>query len=409
MARILLPKSAFYDSLELLFENPTTAAVTIDGYAAVLAGQTGNRVTHRQLQQRSNPSGTREQVGTEGSETRLVRFTQPATPEVGQWSPLTLPAKSIGMVELSLPRTKIAPDSYAGHLYLNIKDAESKIKVPVTMNIRTGPLWPLLFLLAGIGLGRLVSYMQKRGGPTSDAMAAIDAVESLVTQAHPDDAKIVRSTLKRIRQLVYQEKLEKIKELLAGVEATLDALSRLRELEEMLRGKEQHPQASEALKKIARARNYLAAGSFEKASPLIGEIVELVAGLKEALVGAGETSEMVERLPSVVYTVKGSFELAAASPTPEKRTLGQRLIDAFGYLSGHADSIRAEATYHLARPLLSVVLFVALLAVGCQTLYLEKGASFGANPFADYLSLLFWGMSADVTSRSLTTLKGTQS
>ena len=37
---------------------------------------------------------------------------------------------------------------------------------------------------------------------------------------------------------------------------------------------------------------------------------------------------------------------------------------------------------------------------------MQKGSTFGADPFSDYLGLLVWGLSADVASRSLSNLTG---
>jgi hypothetical protein len=39
------------------------------------------------------------------------------------------------------------------------------------------------------------------------------------------------------------------------------------------------------------------------------------------------------------------------------------------------------------------------------SLYVEKPI-FGANPFADYLGLIIWGLSADVASRKLVDING---
>ncbi|WP_265584446.1 MULTISPECIES: hypothetical protein [unclassified Coleofasciculus] len=35
-----------------------------------------------------------------------------------------------------------------------------------------------------------------------------------------------------------------------------------------------------------------------------------------------------------------------------------------------------------------------------------RGTTFGSDPFADYLGLVLWGLSADVASRSLSNLPG---
>ena len=77
--------------------------------------------------------------------------------------------------------------------------------------------------------------------------------------------------------------------------------------------------------------------------------------------------------------------------------------------SGVSDRARAEATFWVVRPLLALILLGGLSAVGLGSLYIEKGETFGARPFSDYLSLILWGLSADVASRSLSNLSGASS
>ncbi len=55
---------------------------------------------------------------------------------------------------------------------------------------------------------------------------------------------------------------------------------------------------------------------------------------------------------------------------------------------------------------LKLVLIIGLLAVGVETLYINQGTTFGANPVPDYITLAVWGLSADVASRTLTKLRG---
>jgi len=75
-------------------------------------------------------------------------------------------------------------------------------------------------------------------------------------------------------------------------------------------------------------------------------------------------------------------------------------------VSGLSDQVRAEATFWFVRPLLYLVLLTGLTLAGLNTLYIEKGETFGAKPMSDYLTLLLWGLSADVASRSLSGLQG---
>jgi hypothetical protein len=56
--------------------------------------------------------------------------------------------------------------------------------------------------------------------------------------------------------------------------------------------------------------------------------------------------------------------------------------------------------------LLKIALFIGLVVVGIETFYVNQGLFFGANPLTDYLSLVLWGLTAEVTSRTLSTLRG---
>ncbi|MDY6902886.1 MAG: hypothetical protein SWZ49_33165, partial [Cyanobacteriota bacterium] len=82
----------------------------------------------------------------------------------------------------------------------------------------------------------------------------------------------------------------------------------------------------------------------------------------------------------------------------------QCLQESLIFLSG--SKFRTQATYWFARPLFSLVLLFGLSTVGLRSLYVQKGTTFGADPFSDYLGLFIWGLSADVASRSLSNLTG---
>jgi hypothetical protein len=232
----------------------------------------------------------------------------------------------------------------------------------------------------------------------------VNEVQYCLEQAHEWDAKVLTPTINRIREMVYRAaKLDQVKPMLEDVEVRLGDLSRLRDLESLLAGHEGQDQAKTAQEKIDHARNYLAAGpgSHEKAKALIDEVTGLI----------GELPTVKDKGASVFMAIapidKALREQPApTAPEPVKGTLRQWFGNMGGHLAGLRDVTRAEATYWILRPLLYLVLMGVLLAIGLQSLYLEKGATFGANPLTDYLSLLFWGLSAEVASKTLSTIKG---
>src|SRR5262249_53970769 len=95
-------------------------------------------------------------------------------------------------------------------------------------------------------------------------------------------------------------------------------------------------------------------------------------------------------------------EIVERAPTiPRSKTVRRTMI----MLSGLSAELQAEATLSLVRPSLCVVLVFALVVVGIQGVDVEKGAILGGTPFADYLGLVFWGMSPDVAGRRLTSVR----
>jgi hypothetical protein len=111
--------------------------------------------------------------------------------------------------------------------------------------------------------------------------------------------------------------------------------------------------------------------------------------------------EAKEAAAAVGHAVQAEVRKAPALPMWVMQ-LRRSLI----FLSGVSSAVRAEATLWVVRPLLSLALLFGLSVVGIRALYVEKGATFGADPFADYLGLVLWGLSADVASRSLSNLPG---
>jgi hypothetical protein len=377
LAGLLLPDSAFLDGWQLEFDNSTQAPVTVvDAEAIVLGEQTGYQLTTAEL--------------------TLPRGQQ------------TLPANQIVSLPLALTRRAMPPDHYTGAIYLTLDGAEQRLTVPVDLNVRSGPVLPLLCLLLGVIVGRLFKYMQERGRPQAEALDAVNRVEARIKAAHPDDRKVLAPMIAAVRQSVYREKLEEVTDMLKAIEARLEALNELRTIAAALKGKEQHPKAKETLEKIAQTRQHLALKQDAEAKALLDEVKEALAALETTLMGPdGRPDAAVAQAAKRAEAAGAVADRAAQAPPPmaEPRWL-ERLKDWLVVLSGLSDQIRAEATLWLVRPLLYLALLLGLLAVGIGSLYVDNGVTFGANPFADYLGLVLWGLSADVASRGLSNLRG---
>lgn len=377
LARLLLPKSAFLDKWDLQWANAVEAPVTVlNATVAVKGEQTGYQLTEAAL----------------------------ALPQGQQ----TMPGGQIDTLPLTLKRAAMPPDHYIGTIYLKLEGAKELLKVPVDLSMRVGPFWAAFILALGIVLGRLFKYMQGRGAAQVRSLAAVNQVSARIQkEADPKDQAILLRMVDAVRQLVYREKLEEVPAKLKVIEARLDVLTELRRIEQELQRRKEEAQVKEVLTKIAETRECVVLQQDDEAQKLLKELKEDLLKLQPLMMGEAEGQSVVDRWKLEAYTALDAHGLAMGQPPLQiDRSSLKKLKDSLIFLSGLSDEIRAEATLWLIRPLLYFALLVGLLAVGLNSLYVTNGASFGANPFADYLGLVLWGFSADVASRSLSNLRG---
>jgi hypothetical protein len=373
LAHLFLPASNYINQRQLLFDNSAPSGVKVLNTAVVAQGD----LTGYQL------------------------FNDSAI-SIPQNS-LSLPANQIVSLPLILNRSAMPPDQYNGKVYLTLANQGERLTLPLTLSVRSGPLIPLVVLFFGVILGRLFKYMQERGEPQAKALRQINQLEEDIARAHLEDRAILLVMTAQVRQLVIREQLEAAAAKAENIRNRLEILNKLRVLETSLEQRvEPIPEdlINQAIHYIQDARRYIAQEEDGKAKEVIEKVNGILEGVGSRSAG---TSEMNESARGIA-TALGNLESQPASfkqPTQLERFQRWLIV-----LSGTSDRIRAEATFWIVRPLLSLILLVGLSAVGMAALYVENGATFGARPFSDYLGLILWGLSADVASRSLSNLPG---
>ena len=318
--------------------------------------------------------------------------------------PIRVPAGTPHEMAIPIERAALPCGQFTGAIHWVAGEGGARLKVPVELKVRTGPFWPIAVLLAGILLGHLVKFMQERGKPLADSLAKVNRLAFELESADPGDRALLEPQLEDVRRDVYREELDGIDASLGALAARAEALAELRRIEARIAGN-QYPAAMEARKKIALARERLGRG--EDATALVAAVREDLGKLRTGLMrgGAAPPAELEEAL-GACETLGEAAGRARAAAVQAPPPAWPRLRRVLAWVSGFSDVVRAEATLWLARPLLYVVLVVGLVAVGLDTLYVQNGATFGARPFADFLGLFLWGLSADVASRTLSNLKG---
>ena len=371
LARVLLSDSALLDSLPLNFDNTTLDNVKLLSANAVVVDD-------------------RTRVPLSDAALSLPMVQQ----DYGGGSMVSTP--------LSIQRQNIPPGHYTGSVYLTLADRPARVAVPVDLSVRTGPLWPLVALLVGIILGRLFRYMQAKGAAQADALAALYRVEARLDDAEPEDRRVLADQATTVRRLIDEGAFDTAAAERQKLEKRLEVLHKLGQIQA-----EPVAQAQSTLNVIDDVRRLIRLGQDEEAQKKMAELTtalanppreELPEGLRDFI-----PPQAADRAKRLADTASDALTRPALQSGSLPLTGRQRLARAFSSL----ESFRTDLLLWVGRPLLYLTLLLGLLAVGLSSLYIDKGATFGANPLSDYTTLLIWGLSADVASRTLSTLGGT--
>ncbi len=383
LAKGLLPASAFLSQWQLQFDNPSQGPVTIIDARVILRGeQTGYQLTETAL---SLPQGS-----------------------------VNLPGDRIVTLPLNLNRSIIPPDRYTGTIYFTLSGQTQRLAIPVDLRMRSGPILPLMVLIFGVILGRLFKYMQESGSDITRAIKAVYRLKARIRQEaeHSEDQDILNNMVEWVGQLIRWEKIDKALAEIDAIEARLEALNKLRQIEnqilEMREEDSLNKMAHEVHKNIIKTRSLLAQRNDAVAQKCMQEVMKGLANLNQKrqldkYFLHNEAFSLLELADSVQRFL---IQADAVSPIPSNQPEWKiRCQDFLILLSGVSDDIRIGATFWLVRPFLSLTLLVGLSLVGIGSLYVDNGLTFGARPFSDYLGLILWGISADVASRNLSSLQ----
>lgn len=288
-------------------------------------------------------------------------------------------------------------DHYTGSIALSA-DSEVITKIPIDMNVRTGPVVPLMILLIGILLGRLLKFMKERGTPQSDLLLALYQMEARLAE-NAEDQKLLQPMLESVKSQIYSEQLDTAKAELASIQNRWSLLNTLHGLEITIKDDAKDPRVLPILAAIADARVEIGLKQDQQAAAKVASIQSDIQALQE------DPPRGATVMYSLAHTQANTARaIADAANRPQNRQQIPWLMRVLAKLTGSSKALRAELTLWIVRPLLYLILIIALCALGLQQLYL-KNPTFGADIFSDYFGLLMWALSSDVASRTLSSLK----
>lgn len=311
--------------------------------------------------------------------------------------PIKIPTDPIVSIPFTLATGDLVPDHYVGDIQLRIPGKDEPLKIPLELNVRTAPALPIVVLIIGILLGRLIKYMKEKGTPQSDLLRLFLQVQARAAQ-NPADLGLLQHMLQQARIDIDAMRLDVAKAALTVIENRLTLLSRLRSLETLLTPRSAEAPVAAILTNINQARNLVSLGADPTA--LANQIEQQVQQLP---LPAGPANPAARALEVAAATsVRGAAPFATAGGAPPPPVTFMRRAVAF--LTGHSDA-RADLTLWFLRPLAWVVLVLLLTVTGFVQLYL-KNPTFGADVVSDYFGLLVWAAGSDVAGRTLSNFKG---
>jgi hypothetical protein len=293
-------------------------------------------------------------------------------------------------------KPKPLPDHYVGDVQIKTS-SDVLLRVPVDINVRTGPGGPLIVLFCGILLGRLIKYMKDKGGPQSDLLLQVYEFEGRIAGS-PDDQKLLQPMVQSVKEEIYATQLDQARTEFTAVENRWTLLGTLRSLEQTL-----EPRASEAgvraiLDSIGAVRGMIALKKDQDAATAVGKIEAAVQSLASQPGAPVPAFALAAAQAKTAQAAAGRSAYATIKASPIVRILS--------LVTGLAQEVRAEVSLWVLRPIGYLLLIAALMAIGLQQLYL-KNPTFGVDPFSDYFGVFIWAMSSDVASRTLSNLKTT--
>ncbi len=369
LARLILPQSALINHRQLNLDNRDTTPVEIINTDIVLSGN----LTNYQL--------TAENIFFD----KKVK---------------SLPANRISNLSLNIDRSQLPPEQYMGAIYLTLANRAERFILPIGIDVRVGPLIPLIVIFLGIIIGRLIKYMNEEGTPQAETLKAWNRLKLDIREASlsETDKKELNLMADDLRKMINRQQLEAAKIEEEILRNRLNILIDLTRIEQQINNDIDLSQSLNSY--LTLARQYLFRKEDEKCQEILQKINDLLdSSMATARGGVGG----VFTLNDAINRLTQNIEHLPYSITP--KTGLEHFQHFLITLSGVSEQVRTDATFYIARPLLSLVLLIGLSIVGMGSLYVENGRAFGANPFADYLGLVLWGLSADVTSRKLSNLQ----
>ncbi len=294
---------------------------------------------------------------------------------------------------IGIERGEIAPGHYTGAIYLTVAGAEKRISLPFELDLKDGPFWALVALIAAL-LVQLAVALSKLVQPRKQALGEVGALRKKARATLGPDARLFKNRLDKAGDLARDGKLVLAKAECAAVDVDIQCIRSAQVFEAKAREKGGGTLPDDVARMLDEMRAAAESGGKDMKA-MQSSLEGAVEGMARVEL-SGRSAEAVDENMAGI----SSLETAAEPPSRKVDRGAQKLRDVARRITrlikteveklGHA--ITWLSIYVLPWVLRGLLVAVFLFA-GLKELYFSN-ATFGAQPVVDYGGLLLWGLTA---------------
>lgn len=308
----------------------------------------------------------------------------------------TRPPLRVSTLEpIAIRRNEIDPGHYTGAIYLTLRGAEKRVALPLELDVKSGPFWAIVVLLAALFVQFLV-WLAGRNKPRREELRELREAEKRTrAELDPEDWALLEGRFGAARDLARRGKLTQAKVARTALEEAAKWLPEVRiwiaEIEKSHDGK-LPDRARERLLDFRRAVEQGDRGAANSARSDLRDARTLDRIQIEAL----QTDALRE---DAIIAAKGP---APSPPGPIVRFaiwIEAGLARLWQAICHPLETFSLLTIYALPWLLRALLVFAFVLA-GLKELYFDN-TTFGVDPVLSYSALFIWGLTATAVNAAL--------
>jgi hypothetical protein len=293
------------------------------------------------------------------------------------------------------------PGHYTGELLLELQRTDNRFAIPVELDVKVGPLVPLLILILSILVGYAIRLLVRRIFPGYELQADLDRLQSRIDKELTSDRENASVAEGLVILLLEGRRLTEAGDRGAAhkrsavVKSMLDTWKEIRSAEDNLPALKP-PQRTEARRLLKQAKAEWRANNADGAIGIVNQLQARLWTWKQWKPRVA-IPERPQPTVGLAFSDRGIVMNAAVW---EGRTVD---FDWAGR-SRRMLPIARFVILWVTRPIFYGVLVFVLAIVALKLLYLEN-PTFGAH-LTDWFPLIGWGVATDPVSTALSNLRG---